>query len=244
MKWGQKKHRDVLIQEQELQNDDIVWLRRMLSHNVRMPMAVISGYGELLRQGLLSDEEKVTCIQSICENITYMNQILSIIFGDDKSDLKNLERVDVVKLAHQMVGYVEEMARKNRISISIWEQEPELYIQAEPIPVMRIFYHLFENAFKYLKAGDEVQIRIYPVGDDEVLIVFRDNGPGMKKEEIRRIFERDFRGSNSAGMQGGGFGMYDLKRTMEAYGGQVEASSQEGKGLSVLVVFPKEEKEE
>ena len=38
--------------------------------------------------------------------------------------------------------------------------------------------------------------------------------------------------------------MYDLKRTVEAYGGQVEASSQEGKGLSVLVVFPKEETEE
>ena len=242
MWWKQKKQKDVPGQEQEPQNEDIVWLQRMLSHNVRMPMSVISGYGELLRQGLLSEEEKVVCVQSICENITYMNQILGIIFEDDKNDLENLERINVVKLAHQIVGYVEEMARKSGISVSVWEQEAEMYIQAEPIPIMRIFYHLFENAFKYLKPGNEIQIRIYSVEDEEILIAFRDNGQGVKKEEIPHIFDRNFRGSNSVGVRGSGLGMYDLKRIVENYGGRVEVSAQEGKGLSVLMVFPMEEK--
>jgi len=218
---------------------DIVWLRRMISHNVRMPMSVIAGFGELLRQGLVTEEEKEGIVQSICENITYMNQILSVIF-EEEEELLNLQRVDVADLAYKMAGYVNEMARKNKITVTVKTEKPHLYITAEPVPVMRIFYQLFENAFKYLEQGDAIQIQVYSVEERQVLIVFKDNGPGLVEEESERIFEKEFRGSNSAGKRGTGFGLYDVKRLAESYQGTVEASSRNGAGLSVFIMFPME----
>ncbi|MBR2852330.1 MAG: hypothetical protein IKB91_08100, partial [Anaerotignum sp.] len=61
---------------------DMNWMKRMLSHNVRMPMSIITGYGELLRQGLLSPEEQQGIIRDICDNINYMNDVLKVVLDE------------------------------------------------------------------------------------------------------------------------------------------------------------------
>ena len=64
--------------------DDIVWLKRLLSHNFRMPMAVIAGYGDLLREGsFTSREECLMVIGRICKNIDYMDTMLKVLLNDD-----------------------------------------------------------------------------------------------------------------------------------------------------------------
>ena len=74
---------------------DAVWIQRMVSHNVRMPMSVIRGYGDLLRQGLLKGEEEQEAIKSICDNIMYLDQILNVIFEYDKTEYINFSKVNV-----------------------------------------------------------------------------------------------------------------------------------------------------
>lgn len=218
---------------------DLVWLRRMLAHNVRMPMSVITGYGEMLRKGLLHEEEKEECIHSICENIVYMNNILSVIFGDGKeADMVGASRTAIVDVVRRMAAYVGGIARKTHVAILVEAENEELYVEAQEIPIMRIFYQLFENAFKYLGEGNMIRIHIYSVGAEQVLIVFKDDGPGMTEAEAGRLFTPGYRGSNAAGKPGSGMGLYDVKRVTEAYGGTVEAKSASGKGFSVLLMLP------
>lgn len=73
---------------------DFNWMKRMLSHNVRMPSAVISGYGELLRQELLTPEEQKKAILDICENITYINDLLCLVLEDGTQN-EAAERVEL-----------------------------------------------------------------------------------------------------------------------------------------------------
>ena len=70
---------------------------------------------------------------------------------------------------------------------------------------MKIFYQLFENAFKYVSPGGKIQILIYPVEDEQIMIVFKDNGNGLSKEDIPHLFEQGFRGKNSINKSTTGF---------------------------------------
>ena len=214
------------------------WMRRMLSHNVRMPMSVISGYGELLKQDLLTEKEKEECIGVICENITYLNQCLSVILDEDMTEIKYNENTDIVAIAHKMKKYVHNVATKIPVSIEIQAREPKMMIHVPSVPVMRVFYQLYENAFKYLGRGNKITISIHNIEEEQVMVVFKDDGKGMEKEEFEHIFEQGFRGSNSQNKAGTGFGLYGVKQIVEQYGGQISASGGINKGFSVIMIFP------
>lgn len=217
---------------------DTDWMKRVLSHNARMPMAIITGYGELLRQGMLSCEEQQEVILDICENISYLNEILRVALESDLTEETVPERVDVVETVERMSRYVAEILRKVPIEVSIQAAQPHLYIEAAPPALMRIFYQLFENAAKYMEGGGKITIRIYTTEEREILIVFKDDGVGLSEQETAHVLERGFRGSNGQGKAGGGFGLYDIKQIVERYRGTVEISSREHAGFTVYLLFP------
>ncbi|MBR6652203.1 MAG: HAMP domain-containing histidine kinase, partial [Anaerotignum sp.] len=128
---------------------DMNWMKRMLSHNVRMPMSSITGYGELLRQGLLSPEEQQGIISNICDNINYMNDVLKVVL-DEAEDGQTAEKVDLAQIIERTASFVQEVARKIPVTISVRTERPQMYAEANSISVMRVLYHLFENALKYL----------------------------------------------------------------------------------------------
>ena len=136
---------------------DMNWIKRMLSHNVRMPMSIISGYGELLRLGLLSEEEQKNVIDSICDNINYMNDVLKVVL-DDSGEGQYAEKVDIALMVNRTAAFVSEVAKKIPVNISIKTQEPQMFAEAKQISVMRVLYHLFENALKYLPPNRNIMI--------------------------------------------------------------------------------------
>lgn len=215
----------------------------MLSHNMRMPMSVITGYGELIKQGLLSPEELENAISDICDNINYMNGILKVVLDDQSEEYIAPTAVDVASLVRSTAKYVSDIAKKISVKIAVVTEQEKIWIRAEQIPMMRAFYHLFENAMKYSESGDTITIRIFHVENGQVLLVFKDNGKGMEEREVKNIFEEGFRGSNSEGKTGTGYGLYDVKNIVERYGGTIEISSREKAGFSVYMLFPAYEEE-
>lgn len=220
---------------------EVVLLRRMLSHNVRMPMAVISGYGDLLKQGLLNENEKEKCIENICENIFYMNQILKVVLDDENSGVNNPGRVDVVETARKIKNYVRDIAAKIPIEITITSTRPQMFAWTETIPLMKVFYQLYDNAFKYLGPGNSININIYEVDENNLMIVFRDDGPGVAREILPQLFDQGFRAPGSERKPGTGFGLYNVKNTIEQYKGTVTATGDKNKGLSIVIMLPTKE---
>ncbi|MBR3603010.1 MAG: HAMP domain-containing histidine kinase [Lachnospiraceae bacterium] len=223
---------------------DVNWIKRMLSHNMRMPMSVINGYGELMKQGLLTVEEMEEAVNNICENINYMNGILKVVLDEQSEEAEVPTAVDVAALVRSTAKYVRDIAKKMSVKIAVVTEQEKMLIKAEQIPMMRAFYHLFENAMKYSEGGDSIKVSIFHVENGQVLLVFKDNGKGMDEREVKNIFEEGFRGSNSKEKKGTGYGLYDVKNIVERYGGTVEISSREKGGFAVYMLFPayKEEK--
>ncbi len=227
----------------DMHHSDLQWLKRMLSHNVRMPMSVILGYEELLKQGLLSVKEQRVAMQTICENITYMNDALKVLLEGNADGEMTVEEmpakaVDIVLLVRRIEAFVSEIAKKSGISISIHTQDSSMLVQAEYFSLMRVFYQMFENAFKYLQRGNHISIQIYYAGEDQILVVYKDNGKGLPKEERKHIFERGFRGKNSRGKAGSGYGLHDIQQAIEKMDGTVKVSSGENKGFSIYMTLP------
>lgn len=222
---------------------DVNWIKRMLSHNMRMPMSVITGYGELMKHGLLSPDEMEEVINDICDNINYMNGILKVVLDDQSEEEVAPTAVDVASLVRSTAKYVSDIAKKISVKISVVTEAEKIWIRAEQIPMMRAFYHLFENAMKYSESGDKITINIFHVENGQVLLVFKDNGRGMEEREVKNLFEEGFRGSNSEGKAGSGYGLYDVKNIVERYGGTIEISSREKAGFSVYMLFPAYEEE-
>ena len=223
---------------------DVNWIKRMLSHNMRMPMSVINGYGELMKQGLLTAEEMEEAVNNICENINYMNGILKVVLDEQSEEAEVPTAVDVAALVRSTAKYVRDIAKKMSVKIAVVTEQEKMLIKAEQIPMMRAFYRLFENAMKYSEGGDSIKVSIFHVENGQVLLVFKDNGKGMDEREVKNIFEEGFRGSNSKEKKGTGYGLYDVKNIVERYGGTVEISSREKGGFAVYMLFPpyKEEK--
>lgn len=215
---------------------DINWIKRMLSHNVRMPMSIITGYGELLRQGLLTPEEERETITSICDNINYMNDVLKVVL--DEIDYEQTpEKMDLAQIIDRTAGFVHEVARKIPVTITMKMEQPKMFVEANPISIMRVLYHLFENALKYLPPYGNITVNAYYAGEKNILVVFKDDGRGVDEKEVKNLFEKGYRGKNSGGKGGSGYGLYEVKRLMEQNGGSVEVSSRAGAGFSVYLMF-------
>lgn len=217
--------------------DEIMWMRRIISHNVRMPMAIIKGYGDVLKQDLLGEKERQKAIDSIYENILYLDQILSVVFDYGETKEVTLVKVNICEVIRKVIGYVKEISRNNGIKITLNTEKEEIFIEAELTPIIRIFYQLLENSFKYLNKGNNVDFSIYSLGD-EVLVVYKDDGIGINDEDVPYIFEKGFRGSNMHNKIGSGYGLYEVLDTVKKYKGNIEIKSHIGHGLSIFIKFP------
>lgn len=215
---------------------DFEWMKRMLTHNVRMPLSVITGYAELLRQGLLTPEEQERAILDICDNVTYINELLCMVLetGADREPMA--ARVDLAALLGRVQRYVSEAAARVSVEISVRTEMPHMDICASPLAVMRVLYQLFENAIKYM-GGGRISVQAYYVEQEQVLLVFKDDGKGVPGGEAAQVFEKGFRGGNSGGKAGSGQGLAEVRDIMERCGGSVEVASRENAGFSVFLLF-------
>lgn len=228
------------LEKINIENDnknDVIWLRRIITHNVRMPMSIIRGYSDVIKQDLLSEEERKKALDAICQNIMYLDQILSVVFNDENSNETTLTKVDISEVIRRVTDYVSDISKKNNIKINLKLETPNVYINAEIIPVMRVFYQIYENAFKYLKEFSTIEIKTY-LADNDVLIVYKDDGDGIDSENASNVLEEGFRGDNSNRTNGGGYGLYDVSQIVKGYNGNIEVKSSKGNGFSIYITFP------
>ena len=103
-------------------------------------------------------------------------------------------------------------------------------------------YDLLENSIAAKASLIELTIRD-SIKDNIYHFTIKDNGKGMREWEVKNIFEEGFRGSNSEGKTGTGYGLHDVKAIVERYGGTIEISSREKAGFAVYMLFPAYEEE-
>lgn len=226
-------------QEENQLSEDVVWYKRMMAHNLRMPLAIISGYGELLLNGSFSErEEELDCIRKICNNIEYLDTLAKVLLDDESDEtMERMEYFDVLDCVNRVAEYVKTIARKAGIGVAVNSSKVKVMFYGNRISLMRGFFNLVENSIRYMNRKGNIIITVEET-DKEVLIVYRDDGEGMDPKEAEHITELNFQGSNRKA-SGNGMGMYLLRQMVDQHGGSLSVKTSQGNGMGIYMSFPK-----
>lgn len=227
----------------EIKNDFI----NNMTHEFKTPLATISlAVDALKNEKVQGDRDRMKYFSSIIkeENQRMHRQVETIL----KAALMEKQEVELMLSPVHAHEVIQDTAQNFALQLEEKQGKVELdlqatedLIQADEVHFSNLVNNLIDNAVKYAKQHVPPEIRISSFSDKKKLtIIFEDNGIGMSKETIRRIFEKFYRAhtGNLHNVKGFGLGLSYVKTMVEAHGGTIKAESTVGKGSVFTVEIP------
>lgn len=211
-----------------------------VSHELKTPLTSISGYAEIIRDGLARPEDVggfAARIHSEASRLlALINDILELARLDERRGLGEAEQVDLLQLANDAVHRLEKHAFEKQISLQIHGESH--YVPGHALLLNEMIYNLVDNAVKYTEAGGKVDVSIEKRSDG-ILFSVRDTGIGIPKLHQSHIFERFYRvdKSHSRATGGTGLGLSIVKHGAEIHNALISLESEEGKGTCITLKF-------
>jgi len=215
-----------------------------VSHELRTPLTVISGYTETLLEGALDDPKHATPFLNII--LQASKQLTALV--NDVLDLSKIESgyidyqfapVDLADVLMKSVDLLQPSLEKKqiRLDIKIAEELPPIYADARYLDI--VIRNLLDNAIKYVDhSNGRIRVTAFK-SDDDVRLEIDDNGIGIAKQNLGRIFERFYRVDKARSRQHGGtgLGLSIVKHIVLAHKGDIEVRSRLNHGSVFSVVL-------
>lgn len=218
-----------------------------LSHDLKTPLASISGYAQMLETENYSwtEAESKEFAGIIVEKSTYMKELLEDLTLTYR--LKNQalpiikEQVDINDFIRQMIiQCINNPINKDK-NFTFQPYPGPAFISIDPKWFQRIMDNLIANAIKYNPPGTTITVTILPIEQHLIIIKVEDDGVGMDNETLGNLFNRYYRGTNtSESSSGTGLGMAITKQLVHLHGGSISVTSIEEKGTTVRIILPVE----
>lgn len=214
-----------------------------VSHELKTPLTSISGFAELMKEGLVEPDkmkEFAGDIYKECSQlIALVDDILKLSRLDEGSQELATEAVDLYALSGDILENLRPMAAKQNITLRL-EGDHQI-IQGVWRILNEMVYNLCDNAIKYNKDGGRVTVRVSGTGESAVLSV-ADTGIGISKGQQERVFERFYRvdKSHSRRVGGTGLGLSIVKHGAQYHNARLVLDSEPGTGTTITLTFRKE----
>lgn len=224
-----------------------------VSHDMKTPLSSIKGYSHMLEAGHYnwSEDEVREFAGIILEKADYMETLI-----DDLSltyRLKNkalpldLRETDAAEFLQDVIRRFRKNPRFEHADLKFHAPRRPLRCRLDARWMSRAIENLLVNAFVHNPSGTKVSVSVAGEerdGRSDVVIEIRDDGEGMDPETASQLFERYYRGSNTAdGSAGSGLGMAIARQIILAHGGEIAVESEIGKGTVVAVRLPEGRRE-
>lgn len=215
-----------------------------LSHDIKTPLTSIQATVEGILDGVIPKEEERHYLNTISRQTNRLNQLVEELHVVSLNDQKQEEKQhrQVIYLEKLLIDILSEfqltLEQENR-SVDIKVAPEVVKINSQYDPLSRIILNLVSNALKYSEASTPLTIHAYRQ-DQSICIDVRDQGQGIKKEDLPLIFKRLYRVEASRNMKTGGhgLGLYIAKQLAHQLGGDIVVESQVGKGSSFTLLLP------
>ncbi len=230
-----KQHEDI-IKNAKMRQD----FTANVSHELKTPLTSISGYSELIENGMATDADVVRFAAEIHKNsmrlLTLINDIIRLSELDVSEQTLMTQEVDLYEIAKTCVNMLQINGEKHDVSINLYGTS--CIINANREMMEELVYNLCDNAIRYNNAGGSVSVWVTREKEHVVLAV-NDTGIGIPKEDQERIFERFYRvdKSRSKSTGGTGLGLAIVKHIVEQHGAKLEVESKLGEGTQIRVIF-------
>ncbi len=213
---------------------------RQLEHEMKTPLAVLQvSLASLDQQCNLGIRERQVMHSAIVRLHRLIRDLRRLV--DLETHLLEHEPVDPVKLVQEAIAAVQSTPERSGRSISLITSRipwPPASVKGDRDLLMLAFYNLLDNACKFTRPGDVIEVRVYEDGA-AVTVDVADNGPGVAKEDLPYIFEELYRGKNARNTEGNGLGLAMVKRIVECHGGRIMVRSRLSRGTVFTVRLPK-----
>lgn len=211
-----------------------------VSHELKTPLMSISGYAELMKNGMVPEDKVQEFSGRIYHEASRLSTLVSDIIQlsrlDEKSSDMPFEAVDLYELAQDILQHLERAASKKKIIVSLTGESA--VIQGIRHVVYEMLYNIADNAIRYTDECGMVKIFVGQK-DNHIFYRVEDNGIGIPKEEQKRIFERFYRvdKSHSRETGGTGLGLSIVKHGAILHNAEIILESESGKGTKMELVF-------
>lgn len=233
------------IEQSNKEKEAVAAMRREfsanVSHELKTPLTSISGYAEIMKDGLVRPEDMQHFSEKIYQEasrlITLVEDIIKLSRLDEGRVELEKEEVDLYELSREIISRLAPQAAKNRVRLELTGESVK-YTGIRQI-LDEMIYNITENAIKYNNPGGKVSVWAGNTLQGKKVVV-TDNGIGIPEDQIDRIFERFYRvdKSHSKERGGTGLGLSIVKHGVMLHHGEVYVESKLGEGTRIELVFP------
>ncbi|ASF38386.1 two-component sensor histidine kinase [Halobacillus halophilus] len=232
-------------QEKEEQfKEDRKQLIANISHDLRTPLSSIKGYVEGLQDGVAqTDEMQEKYFRVIRQKTDQLDHLIEDLFQFSKLDLRQLpldqQFVDSRVFFQSLLDDAVEDGKSKNVCIDVPRQIPSVTLSLDPVRITQVMNNLTENAVRYGADSIVISTRI-DHDESNFTISVKDNGEGMEKEELTKIFSRFYRAEKSRSRESGGtgLGLAIVKSIIEQHGGSLWADSELNYGSTITFTLP------
>jgi len=220
-----------------------------ISHELKTPLFTVQGYLSTLLDGAMDDkkirkkylERAEKGVERLVYIVADLDMISKLEMGDVNLELSKFNIVDLVQSVFDLLEMVAD--KKNIILMFDSKYNKAINVFADQEKIQQVLSNLIVNSIKYGKENGTTEVTIEDLVDDKIIIRIRDNGEGIEKQNIPRLFERFFRvdksGARSEG--GSGLGLSIVKHIIEAHGEKIYVESEFGNGSEFSFTLEKHE---
>lgn len=214
-----------------------------VSHELKTPLTTISGYAQMINNGMAKPEDVTGFGQKIEKEagrlLTLIDDIINLSNLDESGGIEEPELVDLSNITGEAISVLEKSAKQR--GIQIFYSKTPTFISGNSTLIGELVYNLLDNAVKYNKDNGKITVFVGETVNGVELSV-KDTGIGIPQKDTERIFERFYRvdKSHSKKVGGTGLGLSIVKHVCACHNATIRVKSIVGKGTTIYVTFPKE----
>jgi len=212
------------------------------SHDLKNPIAVISGFSDLLPKVGSLNETQAGFVEHIRSAALNMNELVHNLLELAKIDMGmeiKREEIDLSTLVTEVLEefYLQAIAKEQKLLLEEGRGLPK--VQGDPLQLKQVLRNLVGNAIKYTPVSGSIDLS-FKSTENEVIIRIEDTGYGIPSEDLPFIFDRFYRVRNEdvRDIEGNGLGLAIVKSIIEGHGGQISVKSKPGEGSCFTLTLP------
>ena len=217
-----------------------------VTHELKTPIASIKLYLETLKARDLPREKQIEFYDIMLDDnarlLGTVEQVLQASRTREKQRLMNLAEIDLGELIRESVRTAISRRHLDEAAIRFSPPIETIQVMGDRDELNTAISNLIDNAIKYSPDGPKITIKLRSARPKKAEIFIKDNGIGMARSDLKRVFNRFYRAQNSTSSttKGTGLGLAIVKSIVEKHGGTVRAESKgEGLGTTIIVRLPK-----
>ncbi|MBB4826967.1 two-component system sensor histidine kinase VicK [Sporosarcina luteola] len=220
-----------------------------VSHELRTPLTTMRSYLDALADGAWKSEDIAPNFLRVTQTetermIRLVNDLLKLSRMDSKEYELDTEWVEFNHFFNSIIERFE-FSKSQNVHFKRLLPREDLFVEIDTDKLTQVIDNIISNALKYSPDGGDVRFGVTTSGDF-IKVMISDDGMGIPKANVNRIFERFYRAdrARSRAMGGTGLGLAIAKEMINAHGGDIWAESEEGKGTTIFFTLPYEQQQE